>query len=207
VTMAPLSGPLKPGSTAQLVATAHDADGQVLPNRKVVWATSDPRVATVADGLVSAREAGSAAISAMIEGHQGTVTVTVSNPSPSPAAVTAPVDKARATRDIGHLVDAFVEALNSRDMERVRQAYPGMSPDQASSWRAMLEQKNVVTKFQATLEGNGQPPTVSGDHAEAEIRIRLDFTANGLSNTKTQRYQAMFERDSVHWRLSQLVAR
>jgi uncharacterized protein YjdB len=78
------------GATAQLTATPFDAAGTRLDGRPAAtWSTSSAAVATVsAAGLVTAVGAGSATITATIEGVNGATTITV-NPPP---VVTARVE-------------------------------------------------------------------------------------------------------------------
>ena len=64
------------GGTAQLSAQVKAADGTVLP-RTVTWSSSAPNVAEVAaGGLVTARDAGTAVITATFEGKSATVFAT-----------------------------------------------------------------------------------------------------------------------------------
>ena len=65
VTVSPVSIDLSPGETAALSATARDLQQRVLPNRVVVWQSSDPTVARVnATGVVTADAVGTAQIAA-----------------------------------------------------------------------------------------------------------------------------------------------
>lgn len=78
VAVAPSSGALLVGATLQLAATPQSATGAALPGRAVAWSTSNPTVATVSSsGLVTARAAGAATISASSEGKTGTAAITV----------------------------------------------------------------------------------------------------------------------------------
>lgn len=68
---------LAAGDTTTLTASIKDQDGNPLVGT-VVWATRDPRVASVgASGLVTALGAGTARISATFQGATGVATVTV----------------------------------------------------------------------------------------------------------------------------------
>jgi uncharacterized protein YjdB len=202
VTVSSLSGPLKPGGTAQLVVTARDADGQGLANRKAIWATSDAKVATVLDGLVTAHESGTATITATIEGRQGTVVVTVVSPvaAPTPDPST---DLARATADITRQLDAFVEALNSRDLARLKSAYPGMPAKFEEGWRNLMEQPRL-NKLQATREPLPSPKLEQGV-AEVPFTVNLKPDYSGqTAKPFSIRYTAVFENDSGKWQLRRL---
>ncbi|MCH9010129.1 MAG: 30S ribosomal protein S2, partial [Chloroflexi bacterium] len=77
VLVTPPSVTLFVSETQQFSATLKDAAGNSL-DRPVTWSSSDSVVATVdADGLVTAGAAGTAAITAMSEGHTGTALVEV----------------------------------------------------------------------------------------------------------------------------------
>jgi alpha-tubulin suppressor-like RCC1 family protein/uncharacterized protein YjdB len=69
------------GGGTQLSATAMDASGTTIPGRQATWTSSSDAVATVSStGLVTPAAAGSATISATIDGKAGSATVTVLPP-------------------------------------------------------------------------------------------------------------------------------
>jgi uncharacterized protein YjdB len=79
VTVSPAQANLTVGQVVPLVATAQDASGQVLTGRTVTWSSASPSVATVsATGNVTGVAAGSAVITATIDGVMGSATVNVS---------------------------------------------------------------------------------------------------------------------------------
>lgn len=87
VQVAPATASILAGSTQQFVVTARDADGQILTGRPITWATLNAAAATVsASGLVTGVAAGSATITATVEGATGSATITV---EPAPAAITS----------------------------------------------------------------------------------------------------------------------
>jgi uncharacterized protein YjdB len=89
VTVTPASVALLIGGTAQLTATAKDANGNVLPGRIPSWSTSKATVATVSgSGFVTAVGVGDASITAVIEGVSGSSAVTVSIPAVASVTVT-----------------------------------------------------------------------------------------------------------------------
>jgi uncharacterized protein YjdB len=72
------------GATAQLTAELRDAAGTTLTNRKVVWASKDPTMATVSDaGVVTGVRAGAVQVAATAEGKSAVVDVTVNPKSVS----------------------------------------------------------------------------------------------------------------------------
>lgn len=88
-------GTLVIGQSAQLSAAAKDDRSNTLTNRTVSWSSSNSSVASVSTtGLVQAVGAGSANISAQIEGVSGSASLAVNNPVPaisslSPSTATA----------------------------------------------------------------------------------------------------------------------
>lgn len=71
-------GPMEPGETLQLTATAYDEDGNVLTNRTVTWASNNEATATVDQtGLVTAVNTGDATITATVQRVSATYDVRV----------------------------------------------------------------------------------------------------------------------------------
>jgi len=72
------------GGSGDFNAIAYDAGGNVLTGRGVTWTSSDPAVATVGeDGGVTGVSAGSARVTAMVEGVSASAGVTVTVPPPA----------------------------------------------------------------------------------------------------------------------------
>jgi acetyl esterase/lipase len=78
VVVTPAEAALLVGQTVTLSAAAVDAAGDPVPGATIAWSSSDPGVATVAAGIVTAVGPGSAMVTATSEGRSGTVPVTVS---------------------------------------------------------------------------------------------------------------------------------
>ncbi|MBV9775392.1 MAG: PQQ-dependent sugar dehydrogenase [Gemmatimonadetes bacterium] len=85
VSVLPDTATLLTGSTRRLAVVPRDAAGGELTDRAVAWSSDDTVVASVAaDGTVTARDAGTAVITAESGGKRGTAKVTVVSP-PVPA--------------------------------------------------------------------------------------------------------------------------
>jgi len=81
VQVLPTQVSLLPGETAQLAATAMDAQGATLSGRTFVWVSEDVSVATVDDdGLVTSVAPGEATIFATLDGRSGGSLLTVDDP-------------------------------------------------------------------------------------------------------------------------------
>jgi alpha-tubulin suppressor-like RCC1 family protein/uncharacterized protein YjdB len=95
VEVSPATPTVASGATVQLTATPKDAAGNVLLGRAVTWSSSAPGVAAVDDaGLVLGALAGSATITATVEGVNGTATITVTPGSVAPATSVVSVSAA-----------------------------------------------------------------------------------------------------------------
>jgi trimeric autotransporter adhesin len=80
VSVAPSTVFLRRNSTVQLSVTAYDAAGHEIVGRTVTWSTDNDHAATVSQtGLVRGEHAGTATISATIDGKTGSTRVTVTN--------------------------------------------------------------------------------------------------------------------------------
>jgi uncharacterized protein YjdB len=89
VTVTPATASLVIGGTQQLTASARDATGAVLTGRAVTWTSGTPAVASIAaTGLVTAVAAGTAIITASIEGVAATATITVTQTPVASVTVT-----------------------------------------------------------------------------------------------------------------------
>lgn len=158
---------LSAGATAALDAQATDAAGNVLGDRRIVWASSNPSVATVSErGVVTAVNAGSADIAATAEGKTGVATVTVS-------ALPARVSSVRVAPDA---VDLFV----AQSANLTATAYD--SDGAPISGRDIVWTTNDVTVAAVSQSGRvtGLLPgtavitaIIDGHGATASVRVRL----------------------------------
>ena len=132
VTVAPAARTLDVGQTVQLEATTFAQDGSSL-GRDVTWSTSDGRVATAsATGLVRAVAAGPATITATSEDRSATAAITVNEPV---VAVDPRVLIEQTIQDYAH-------ALEAKDIDAVRAAYPGLPSDREQQLRDALPAMN-----------------------------------------------------------------
>lgn len=99
VVVTPQTLALAVGGSGALVAEASDGAGNVLRDRRIVWASANPAIATVADnGVVTGVSAGLVDIAATSEGKSGISRVNVAALPPSVATV----------RIVPNQVDVFV---------------------------------------------------------------------------------------------------
>ncbi len=107
-----VTGPssLQVGGTAQLTATATNADGQPLPQKSFFWTSSDNAVAEVdGNGMVTARGPGSATITATSEEKPGTMPITVS----AGPSIALSVERVTLSAQVGQSATGPVAVTNS----------------------------------------------------------------------------------------------
>jgi len=92
VAVTPATTSISEGATVELTATAKDANGNTLAGRAPTWSTGNATVASVgAAGKVTGLSAGTATITATIEGKTGTSSITVTRATVASVTV-APTD-------------------------------------------------------------------------------------------------------------------
>ena len=80
VTVTPATATVRIGATVQLAAEGRDSDGVVMPGLVPTWSSSSTTVATVSStGLVTARAAGTATVTATVEDKTASAIITVPN--------------------------------------------------------------------------------------------------------------------------------
>jgi len=118
VAVTPASASVDEGKTVQLTATPKDAAGNPLSGRVVTWTSSNTAAATVnSSGLVTAKLAGAATITATSEGQSGTSAITVVHVAVASVAVapaSASVNEGQTVQLTATLKDASGNTLTGR---------------------------------------------------------------------------------------------
>jgi uncharacterized protein YjdB len=188
ISVEPSQRTLEVGQTVQLRATPRDAGGIAL-DRPISWRSTDPSVASVGDnGEVRALTAGTATIVATGGGRSGETRIVVT------AAVEAlPVtDPETGVREA---LESYRVALESEDLGRVRQAYPGITAQQEDSWRGFFGAARDVRVAFRVLD-----LTVRDGSATARVRATLDYRTNQDASDVSD-FLGTFERRGEAWTL------
>jgi photosystem II stability/assembly factor-like uncharacterized protein len=163
-------------SVGPLVATPRDGSGRVLTGREVVWSSSDPGVARVdPDGMLTAVAAGTAVITAEVEGRKGTAEVTV---VPRPRFLLSAAEAHfAATAEEGDPGDQRVEIANAGggvlDGLAVEVDYAAGQPQ---GWlRAELSARNAP----AVLTLSARSRELAVGTYDATVRVRSPAAENG----------------------------
>jgi serine/threonine-protein kinase len=207
---------LAPGAISALQAEARDARGRPLAGRAVRWQSSAPGIVSVnGSGQLVAHAAGRATITATVDGVSHAVTVTVTSPEPAvsepPPVVSrestppaAPVVPAGPTDTelralVGSTIQAYAAALESGNIARVRQLYPGMtSAREQELRRALQDMKNL--QVQLTV---GQVD-LSGEKSTARVTGRWVFNLNGQRNVLPADNTYLLERRGAGWVITEI---
>ncbi len=142
VTVAPGSASLTTGQATSLVATATDANGNVLSGRQFTWSSANTSVGTVsAQGLVTATGAGSTTISATSEGRSGSAQIAVTSPTPTPVASVS-VSPSAANVTVGATVTL---SANVRDANGATLSGRTVTWSSSATQTATVSSSGVVT--------------------------------------------------------------
>ena len=192
VTVTPSQQTLAVGAVVRLAAIPRDAAGEPLAAGPVTWSSGDAAVATVSpDGRVTAVGAGRARVTATSGGVSGSAAIDVTEPARPVAA--APPDARVASERI---LRAYGEALESRDMSRVRQAYPGLTDNQARAWERFF---GTVSELEVTHE----VIDVRAGDSTAIIRVRATHMYRAArAEDRTFEFTATLRLVGNRWQLA-----
>jgi len=115
---------------------------------------------------------------------------------PAAAPRPAPVDP---RPDIQRVIDEYARALESRDVDQVRRAYPGLTPAQQQSWTGFFESvRNLKAGLTVTAV------RFAGVTAEAIVSgvYEYDNAGTGRVERRPVTFRASLAVDSAGWRLT-----
>jgi len=193
VAVSPAQQTLEVGGSVTLSAVPRDAQGNALPDRPVSWSSSAPSVVRVtADGVATARAAGTASVSATSGAASGAATITVRAPADPPPA--QPVDHRPA---IEQTLQAYGAAIEARDLDAIRRVFPDIPERQAQAWRDFFRLASdidvTVTPLAVQVDGAG---------STADIRLRLQFRATGQSRNTEEPQTITLALRGTTWRIT-----
>ena len=118
-----------------------------------------------------------------------------------PPLAVAPEQPADARQEIEAVVAAYAQALASRDLSRVRRAYPGLSVQQAQEWgRLFMDARNLRVSLRVTAVEQ------TDDRADASVEGSYEYESLGTGRGERQpvSLRATLERSIAGWRLVSL---
>lgn len=115
----------------------------------------------------------------------------IAAPPPPPAPVANP------SAEIANVIAAYARAIDSRNVNEVRRAFPGATSEQTTGFDQFF---STVKSLHATLTLNGID--VQGSIAEGRVTGAYDYvTTNGKAERQPLDFQASFRRDGSQWKL------
>ena len=196
VRITPVDRTIQPGETLPLSAVALDGGGTELPDRPIVWSVSGGAVSVSATGEVTGVAVGSAAVTATSESRSATATITVAEPARR--ELPAPRDEATDREQIEAALERYARAIESRNLDRLRSAYPGLTQQQADAWQAFFE---TVADLSISLTVTAVETT--GDLATADVEAVQEFRTNRQAR-RNFTFRATLERAASGWRITRI---
>jgi serine/threonine-protein kinase len=211
VLLGPGSDTLTVGESQRLTATVRGQAGNQLEDRELSWTSSDPTVTTVSQsGLVRATSAGTARITATVEGHSASTTITVIDRAVarvqlSPASASLEVGQtiqlsARLYASDGVSVTGRTITWSSEAPSVVRVSPSGLATAVAPGTAAVLARVGEAEgSVPVVVEPSAQPtpPPPDPDNARAEIEAKLEAYRQGIESQSIDRLRQVFPQLSA----------
>ena len=125
------------------------------------------------------------------------VTQTASAPITPAAPAVAPAPPSNPAAEMAAVIDAYARAVESRDVNQVRRAFPGMSSSQASGFEQFF---SSIRSLRATMTLGA--PDIQSASAEGRVTGQYDYvTTGGKSERQALDFQATFRREGAVWKL------
>ena len=118
-------------------------------------------------------------------------------PAPPVSPPVAPPENPRPL--IEAAIQAYARALESRDVQQVRRAYPGLTPQQAQVWRdffAMVSDMKVDLAIKQLQ--------ITGDVAEAQVEGFNQYVQGRRPQRQPVSFHATLDRTSGAWRIASI---
>jgi hypothetical protein len=96
-------------------------------------------------------------------------------------------------------IQGYARALESRDVQQVRRAYPGLTPEQAQQWRDFF---GMVSDLKVDLAIKQMQ--ITGDVAEAQVEGVSQYTQSRRPQRQPVSFHATLDRSSGAWRIASI---
>ncbi len=133
--------------------------------------------------------------------QQASAPAPVTQPAPvTTAPPPAPPPVAENPRPlIEAAIQGYARALESSDVQQVRRAYPGLTPQQAQQWRDFF---GMVTDLKVDLAIKQMQ--ITGDVAEAQVEGVSQYTQSRRPQRQPVSFHATLDRSSGAWRIASI---
>jgi len=120
-------------------------------------------------------------------------------PPPPPAPVPVAAVAADPRPDIEKVIADYATAIESRDIEQVRHAYPGITTAQQGSWQTFFDR---VRNLKATLTVANLNLTATTADAGVSGVYAYDNASTGRPERRPVTFRATLARDAGGWRIT-----
>ncbi len=96
-------------------------------------------------------------------------------------------------------IQSYARALESRDVQQVRRADPGLTPEQAQVWRDFF---SMVSDLKVDLQI--KQLQITGDVAEAQVEGLSQYRQNRRPQRQPMSFHATLDRTSGSWRIGSI---
>ena len=131
--------------------------------------------------------------------QQAAVSPPVNQPPPVTTAPPPPPVAENPRPLIEAAIQAYARALESRDVQQVRRAYPGLTPQQAQVWRDFF---GMVTDMKVDLAI--KQLQITGDVAEAQVEGFNQYVQGRRPQRQPVSFHATLDRASGAWRIASI---
>jgi serine/threonine protein kinase len=125
--------------------------------------------------------------------------VTQAPPAATPPPPVAPPVAENPRPLIEAAIQGYARALESRDVQQVRRAYPGLTPQQAQVWRDFF---GMVTDLKVDLAI--KQLQITGDVAEAQVEGLSQYTQSRRPQRQPVSFHATLDHASGAWRIASI---
>ena len=194
VTLTPTRQTLTVGETVQLAASARGANGEELTGRPVTWHSSGAAATVAPNGVVSGARPGAVTIEATIGDARGTAEITVVAPAAIEPTTPEP-DPAADRQAVLEALNRYARAIEARDLDAIRRAYPGITTVQEQGWNRFFGDVSQVT-----FTINVSELTIRGDVAQVSAG-GLQVYRSDRTHEETIMFEATLERTPTGWQI------
>jgi len=131
--------------------------------------------------------------------QQAAVTPPVTQPPPVTTAPPPPPAPENPRPLIEAAIQGYARALESRDVQQVRRAYPGLTPQQAQVWRDFF---GMVTDLKVDLAI--KQLQIAGDVAEAQVEGVSQYLQSRRPQRQPVSFHATLDHASGAWRIASI---
>jgi uncharacterized protein YjdB len=184
------------GETVQLEATARGANGDALTGRPVVWNSSGGAATVTPNGMVTGAQPGAVTIAATIGGARAVAEITVVAPA-APVGPVAPSepDPAADREAVMDALNRYARAIEARDVDAIRRAYPGITRRQEQGWSGFFA---GVSQVSFTI--NVSELAIRGDVAQVSAGA-LQVYRSDRTHEQTVMFEVTLERTPTGWQI------